>query len=157
MLIMTALLAFAGLVAGGIVLALSGSSRAAPTKEQYFARIAAICRVYGPQLDKVAPPGDIATPGEVADPIKLALPLVVAELREVRALRPPTELAAQVEHWLGLRERAVDLMRRTLNEALLPDVRRMGPDWLRFMAVTRDAARVGSRIGFPKICSDAEH
>ncbi len=153
MLIMTAVLAFAGLVAGGIVLALSGNSRAAPTKEQYFARVAAICRVYGPQLDKVAPPGDIATPAEVADPIELALPLVVAELREVRALRPPRELAAQVERWLELRARAVETMRRTLREALLPDVRRMGPDWLRFMDLTQKAARVGSAIGFPKVCS----
>jgi hypothetical protein len=149
----TVLLLVAGLVAGGIVLALSGNSRAAPTKAEYFARVAAICRVYGPQLDKVAPPGDIATPAEVADPITLALPLVVAELREVKALRPPKELAAEVEQWLSLRNDAVELMRRTLREALLPDVRRMGPDWLRFMTVTKQAAIVGSRIGFPKVCS----
>jgi hypothetical protein len=150
----TVLLLVAGVVAGGIILALSGSSRAAPTKAEYFARVAAICRVYGPELDKVAPPGDIATPGEIADPIKLALPLVVAELREVRALRPPTELAAQVRRWLALRRQAVDLMRRTLREALLPDIRRMGPDWLRFMALTEKAAHIGSQIGFPKVCSD---
>jgi hypothetical protein len=153
MLMMAALLLVAGLVAGGIVLALSGNSHAAPTKKEYFARVAAICRVYGPQLDKVAPPGDIATPAEVAAPISLALPLVVAELREVRALRPPPELAERVEEWVSLRDRAVEMMRRTLRAALLPDIRQMGPDWLRFMDLTKQAGRVGARIGFPKVCS----
>jgi hypothetical protein len=152
--LMTAvLLLIAGLVAGGIVLALSGNSRAAPTKQEYFARVAAICRVYGPQLDKVGPPGDIATPAEVAAPITLALPLVVAELREVRALRPPTELAERVEEWVSLRDRAVEMMRRTLRAALLPDIRQMGPDWLRFLDLTKQAGHVGARIGFPKVCS----
>jgi hypothetical protein len=152
--LMTAVsLLVAGLVAGGIVLARSGSSQAAPTKKEYFARVAAICRVYGPQLDKVAPPGDIATPAEVADPIQLALPLVVAELREVRALQPPTELAEPVEEWLTLRDQAVEMMRRTLRAALLPDIRQMGPDWLRFMDLTKQAGHVGARIGFPKVCS----
>jgi hypothetical protein len=148
-----ALLLVAGLCAGGIVLALSGNSQAAPTKKEYFARVAAICRAYGPQLDKVDPPGDIATPAEVAAPITLALPLVVAELREVRALRPPTELAERVEHWVSLRDRAVEMMRRTLRAALLPDIRQMGPDWLRFLDLTKQAGRVGATIGFPKVCS----
>jgi hypothetical protein len=154
MLWIAALPLVAGLIAGGIVLALSGNSQAAPTKQEYFARVAAICRVYGPQLDKVPPPGDIATPAEIADPIKLALPLVVAELREVRALKPPTELKAMVDTWLALRDQAVAMMKRTLHEAELPDVRTMGPDWLRFIALQKQAALAGSKIGFPKVCSD---
>jgi hypothetical protein len=143
----------AGGIAAGIVLAFSGSSQAAPTKAQYFARVAAICRVYGPQLDKIGPPQDIAIPGEVAGPISLALPLVVAETREVRALRPPEELAERVERWLALKDRAIETMRRTLREALIPDVRRMGPDWLRFVDENEAAAKAGAEIGFPAVCS----
>src|SRR3954447_23624693 len=44
-------------IAVGLVLAFaSGTSEAAPTKSQYFARVAAICRIYGPKLDKIPPP-----------------------------------------------------------------------------------------------------
>jgi hypothetical protein len=52
----------AAAVAAGVVLVSSGSSEAAPTKSQYFARVAAICRTYGPKLDKISPP--IAKLGE---------------------------------------------------------------------------------------------
>jgi hypothetical protein len=84
-----ACLVVTGVIAAGIVLAFSGESSAAPTRAEYFAQIAAICRVYGPELDKLDPPHDIAIPGEVAGPVSTALPLVVAEQREVRAVRPP--------------------------------------------------------------------
>jgi hypothetical protein len=153
MLLPAACLLVAGAVAAGIVLVLSDSSRAAPTRTEYFARVAGICRVYGPLLDRIAPPRDIAIPGEVAGPIRLALPLVVAETREMRALRPPKELIAQVEHWLALKARAIATLKRTLREALIPDVTRMGPDWLRFVDQQEAAARAGGKIGFPKLCS----
>ena len=55
--------AVAAAVAVAIVLAFgTGSSQAAPTKSQYFARVAAICRLYGPKLDKIPPPYDITIP-----------------------------------------------------------------------------------------------
>ena len=47
-------------IATAIVLTFSGTSEAAPTKSQYFARVAAICRLYGPKLDKIPPPVDIS-------------------------------------------------------------------------------------------------
>ena len=149
----TACVVVAGGITAGIVLAFSGSSSAAPTKAEYFARVAAVCRVYGPQLDKIDPPHDIAIPGEVAGPVSVALPLVAAETRELRALRPPQELAAEVDRWLALKERAITTLKRTLREALIPDVRQMGPDWLRFVAEQTRAAEAGAKIGFPKVCS----
>jgi hypothetical protein len=157
MLFWAACLLVASGIAAGIVLAFTGTSKAAPTKAEYFARVAAICRVYGPQLDKISPPHDPAIPGEVAGPVGLALPLVVAETREVRALRPPKELAAQVEQWLALKDRAIETLRRTLREALVPDVRRMGPDWLRFLDEAEAAAKAGGKIGFPKVCTTGSH
>ena len=153
MLLWTACFLVVGGIAGGVVFAFSGTSQAAPTKAEYFARVAAICRVYGPQLDRISPPYDIAIPGEVAGPVSVALPLVVAETRELRALQPPKELAAQVEHWLAVKERAIATLRRTLREALIPDVRQMGPDWLRFVDQQRRAAEAGRKIGFPRVCS----
>jgi hypothetical protein len=148
-----ACLLVAGGIAGGIVLAFSGRSEAAPTKAEYFARVAKICRTYGPRLDKIDPPHDIATPGEVFEPVGLALPLVVAETRELRALKPPKELAAPIRRWLALKQRAIETLKRTLREALRPDVTLMGPDWLRFLDQTEAAAKAGERIGFPPVCS----
>jgi hypothetical protein len=148
-------LVVAGATAAGLVLAFSGSSSAAPTKGEYFARVAAICRVYGPQLDKITPPHDPAIPAEVEAPVSLALPLIVAETREVRALRPPEELAARIEQWLALKDRAIATLKRTLREARIPDVRTMGPDWLRYVDQAEAAARAGGAVGFPAICSSA--
>ncbi len=146
----------AGGITAGIVAAFSGRSNAAPTKGEYYARIAAICRSYGPRLDKIDPPHDIAIPGEVAGPVSLALPLVIAETREVRAVRPPEELAQQVKRWLLLKDRAIATLERTLREALVPDTPRMGPDWLLFVEQNEAAARAGGEIGFPQVCSARE-
>ena len=53
-------------VAVAVVLVFSsGTSQAAPTKSQYFARVAAICRFYGPKLDKIPPPIDVTIPSEI--------------------------------------------------------------------------------------------
>jgi hypothetical protein len=65
----------------------------------------------------------------------------------------PLQLARQVGRWLALKDRAIATLKRTLREALLPDVRRMGPDWLRFVDQSEAAARAGGKIGFPKVCS----
>ena len=70
-----------------------------------------------------------------------------------RALRPPRELAGQVKRWLALKDRAIATLERTLREALIPDVSRMGPDWLRFVDQLEAAAKAGGRIGFPQVCS----
>jgi hypothetical protein len=77
----------------------------------------------------------------------------VAEQREVRAVQPPKELAAKVEHWLGLKDTAIETLKRTLREAMIPDVRKMGPDWLLFVKQNEAAAKAGGKIGFPKDCT----
>jgi hypothetical protein len=81
-------------------------------------------------LDKIDPPHDIAIPGEVVGPVQIVLPLIVAQTRDLHGLRPPKELAGEIEHWLALKDRAIETLKRTLREGLLPDVRLMGPDWL---------------------------
>jgi hypothetical protein len=58
-----------------------------------------------------------------------------------------------VAQWLVLKDRAIATLKRTLREALIPDIRRMGPDWLLFVDQNEAAARAGGRIGFPKVCS----
>jgi hypothetical protein len=140
-------------IAAGVILAFTDTSSAALTRAEYFARVAAICRVYGPKLDKIDPPHDIAIPGEVAGPVGLALPLVVAETRELRALKPPKELAPLVTEWLRLRDQANETLKRTLHEAFIPDIRQMGPDWLRFLDEREAAAKAGGKIGFPSACT----
>ena len=155
LLLVAACLFVAGGIAAAIVLVFSESSTAAPSKAEYFARVAAICRVYGPQLDKIDPPHDIAIPGEVVGPVRVVLPLIVAQARDLHALRPPKELAGEIEHWLALKDRAIGTLKRTLREGLLPDVRLMGPDWLLFVEQNGAAGRAAAKIGFPKDCTAA--
>jgi hypothetical protein len=150
-----ACLLVAGGVATGVVLVFSDDSSAAPSKAEYFARVAAICRLYGPQLDKIDPPHDIAIPGEVVGPVQVVLPLIVAQTRDLHALRPPKELKGAIEHWLALKDRAIETLKRTLREGLLPDVRLMGPDWLLFVEQNEAAGKAAAKIGFPRACTSS--
>jgi hypothetical protein len=145
----------AGGVAAGVVLAFSGSSQAAPTKAEYFARVARICEVYGPKLDSIAPPPDVSIPGEVVTPLKKVIPLLRAETAEVRALEIPDELAAQVRRWLALKKRVVATLEQALHAAETPDISRTAVKYLQFLALARQTASVGHTIGFPSICSSA--
>ena len=138
-----------------VVLVFSGSSNAAPTKAQYFARVARICGVYGPKLDRIAPPSDVTIPGEVATPLRRVIPLLRAETAEVRALRPPTELAVRVDRWLALKAAVLDTLEQTLRAAEAPDIPATAVAYLRFLKQANAASRAGASIGFPAICSAA--
>jgi len=127
-----AALAVAGGVAAVVVLVFSSGSQAAPTRAEYFARVARICKVYGPKLDRIAPPPDVTIPGEVASPLRRVIPLLDAENAEVRALRPPPELDAET-----------------------PNISGTAVDYLRFLSQAQAAAKVGSEIGFPAVCSSS--
>jgi hypothetical protein len=155
LLLVAACLLVAGGVASAVVLVFSDDSNAAPSKAEYFARVAAICRVYGPQLDKIDPPHDIAIPGEVVGPVRIVLPLIVAQTQELHALRPPRELKSKIERWLALKDRAIETLKRTLREGLLPDVRLMGPDWLLFVDQNEQAGKAAAKVGFPKVCTSS--
>jgi len=140
-------------VAAVIILVFSDSSTASPSKAEYFAKVAEICGYYGPQLSRVPTPSDFAVPGTVAEPIREALPLLNAETRELRALRPPKKLADEVERWLALRDRAIALLKKTLHDANLPDIRLLGPDWVQFLARNKLARAAAADIGIPSVCS----
>src|SRR5437879_11074693 len=94
-------------VAAGIVLFASGTSAAAPTRSQYFARVAAICRIYGPKLDKIPPPIDVTIPSEITDSVRKVEPVLRAEANAVRRLRPPRELRAQLARWSKLNDNSI--------------------------------------------------
>jgi hypothetical protein len=148
-------LAVGGAVAAGIVLGFSGNSGAEPTKADYFARVARICGVYGPKLDRVAPPTDVTIPGEVVTPLRRVIPLLRAETSEVRALRPPTELAARIHQWLALKALVIATLEQTLHAAEAPDIPATAVAYLRFLNQAQAAAKAGTKIGFPTICSSS--
>jgi hypothetical protein len=139
----------AAAVAGGIVLVFSDSSQAAPTKAQYFARVAAICRIYGPKLDKVPPPTDIAIPGVVASSVGKALPIIEAQAAAVHALRPPAELRAKIARWIVLDDRTIAKLRESLRLAREPNLSQMGVTYIQFLQAGRAAKQLGQSIGFP--------
>jgi hypothetical protein len=139
----------AGIVAAGFVLLFSSTSRAAPTKAQYFARVAAICRVYGPKLDKVPPPTDIAIPGVVASSLGKALPILEAQAAAVDALRPPKQLQVEIERWIALDDRAIAQLRESLRLAREPNLSQMAFAYIKFLKASMAAKHLGQAIGFP--------
>ena len=139
-----------GAVAAIFVLAFSGSSEAALTKAQYFARVAAVCRIFGPKLDKVPPPSDIAIPGVVVSSVEKALPILQAETRAVRAIRPPRELRKQVARWFALNDRAIAKLGEALRFGRQPNISVMGVAYVQFLKAGTAAEHVGRAIGFPR-------
>jgi hypothetical protein len=140
----------AGGTAAAIVLAVGSPAEAAPTRAEYLAKVAAICRVYGPKLDRVPPPGDIAIPGEIVTSVEKALPILVAESNAVRRLRSPAALQAKLERWHELNKQSLDNLKRALRLARVPDLGDMGVAYVRYILVGSKAEKVGKSIGFPR-------
>ncbi|HZR91772.1 MAG TPA: hypothetical protein VFA44_05110 [Gaiellaceae bacterium] len=131
-----------------LVLSFSGASTAAPSKAEYLARVAAICRVYGPLLDRVRPP-DVAEPANVIAAIRIVLPLVKEQEREVRALTPPRELRAQLGRWFALQDARIAKLEEALRAADRLDLRTLSVAYVAFALAGSKVGRLGSRMGIP--------
>ena len=90
---------------------------------------------------------------EVATPLRRVIPLIRAETSEVRALRPPTELAARISDWLALKARVIVALEQTLHAAEAPDIPATAVAYLRFLKQAQAASQAGAKTGFPTICS----
>ena len=137
-------------VAAGIVLAVgTGSSKAAPTKSQYFARVAAICRLYGPKLDKIPPPYDITIPALITRSVRKVEPILRAEAEAMSRLEPPPELRAQLARWNELNRRSIAKLRVALRAAKKTDLRGIQVAYVEFVVTGAKAQKIGHTIGFP--------
>ena len=148
-------LAVGGLAVGLVLAFGNSSSQAAPSKAEYFARVAKICGVYGPKLDQIPPPNDVTIPGEVVTPLSRAIPLIRAETKEVQALVPPRELADKIRRWLELKARVIAALDDTLAKAEAPDIAGTAVAYIRFEKLARETSRAGAAIGFPGVCSSS--
>ncbi len=135
-------------VAAAAVLVFTASSRAEPTQAEYLARVAAICRVYGPQLDRIRPP-DVAEPANVIDAVTRAVPLVKAQQSEVEALEAPPELRARLVQWFALQDRRIGMLETALRAARRQDFRALSVAYVDFILAGPKTARLGSAIGIP--------
>lgn len=131
-----------------LLLVFSADSRAEPTRAQYFARVAAICRVYGPRLDRIRPP-DVAEPANVIAAVGRALPLVRAQEREVRQLRAPKELRTRLARWFDLQDRRIGMLETARRAARRQDFRALSIAYVDFVLAGSETARLGTAIGIP--------
>ena len=139
-----------GGVAAGVALTFGGSSAsAAPTKEQYFAQVAAICRVYGPKLDKIPPPIDVSVPSELWVAARKVLPVLQAEADAVRRLAPPRELRAKLARWTKLNDSSISQLARTLKAAKQLNLQAVQVSYVSFVVTGAKAQHLGKSIGFP--------
>ena len=140
----------AAAVAIGAVLAFgSGSSKAAPTKSEYFARVAAICRFYGPKLDKIPPPYDVTIPALITRSVTKVEPLLRAESEAMRRLKPPRELKAKLARWNKLNQESIAKLGEALRAAKAVDLRGIQVAYVTFVVVGAKAQKLGHEIGFP--------
>ena len=144
--------ALSAAIAVGLVLAFgSGESQAAPTKSEYFARVAAICRLYGPRLDKIPPPIDVTIPSEVAESVTKVEPILRAEAKAMGKLEPPRELRDKLERWNDLNRQSIAKLAavlRAANEKIV-DLRGIQVNYVAFVVIGARAQKLGHAIGFP--------
>ena len=131
-----------------VILVASARSSDEPTRATYLAGVAAVCRVYGPKLDKIRPP-DVAEPANVIEAVDRVLPLVTAQLRRVKALEPPEELRPKVERWLALQDRRLGMLEKAQAAGRQQDFRTMSVAYVDFMLEGSETGRLGERIGIP--------
>ena len=139
-------------IAVGIVLAFTSSpSEAAPTKSQYFAQVAAICRVYGPKLDKIPPPIDVTIPSEITESVSKVEPILRAEAKAMRKLKAPRELRAKLERWNELNQQSIAKLGDALraSKARIMDLRGIQVAYVSFVVIGAKAQKLGHAIGFP--------
>ena len=131
-----------------VLLLTTTSSRAEPTRAQYLAQVAAVCRVYGPRLDRIRPP-DVAEPANVIEAVDRVLPLVKAQLGRVKALEPPRELRRRIERWLVLHERRLRMLERAQAAGRRQDFRALGVAYVDFALAGSETGRLAREIGIP--------
>ena len=128
-------------VATAVVLVATAHSSAEPTRAEYLAGVAAVCRVFGPKLDVIRPP-DVAEPANVIAAVDRVLPLVKAQLGRVRRLEPPPELRGKVERWLVLQQRRLGMLEKAHAAGRRQDFRALEHRLRRFRP--RGAGRPGA-------------
>src|SRR5579859_5639789 len=137
-------------VATAIVLTFNGSpASAAPTKSQYFARVAAICRAYGPRLDKIPPPIDITIPSEITASVTKVAPILREESAALRRLKPPRELRAKLARWTKLNDESIAKLGDALKAAKQVNLRGIQVAYVSFVVIGAKAQHLGHEIGFP--------
>lgn len=137
----------AALVAA-VIFVTTGSSHAETTRDRYLSGVAAVCRVYGPKLDRIHPP-DVAEPANVIVAVDRVLPLLEAQLRRVRALEPPDALRPRVARWLALQQRRLRILEKARAAGRRQDFRTMSVAYIDFILAGRDTGSLGKAIGIP--------
>jgi hypothetical protein len=135
-------------VTAAIVLAFSPTSSAEPTRARFLADVAAICRVYGPKLDRIRPP-DVAEPANVIAAINRVLPLVTAQQRRVRSLDAPPELRSDLARWFRLQDRRIGMLEKAVAAGKRQDFRTMSVAYVDFALAGSATGKLGRAIGLP--------
>jgi hypothetical protein len=140
-----------GVTAAAVVVLFDGGSPdAGPTKAQYLARVAAICRTYGPRLDRIPPPADLGIPAELAAAARRALPLLRAEAAAVSRLEVPRQLRTSVSRWSRLNDLSISKLASAVGEERRKNLQGIQIAYVQFLAAGAKAQRLGRTIGFPR-------
>lgn len=143
-----AAVALGAAIVAAVIFVTTGSSRAETTRAEYLGAVGAVCRIYGPKLDRINPP-DVAEPANVIVAVDGVLPLLEAQLRRVRALEPPESLRPQVSRWLSLQQRRLRILEKAQSAGRRQDFRTMSVAYVDFLLAGRETGSLGKAIGIP--------
>lgn len=118
------------------------------TKEEYVARVKAICAEYGKKLDAIPPPGDLSSPGAVVESLEQAIPVLQAQANAIRELEHPSQLDGDVTELHRLTDESLVHLRRALSQALERALYPMATALTSFGEARDEAKVVSNRLGF---------
>ena len=118
------------------------------TQAEYVARVNAICVEYGKKLDAIPPPGDLSSPGSVVESLEQAIPVLEAQADEIRALKHPSSLDADIAELTRLTDASLVHLRDALSQAQQRALYPMATALTSFGEVRDEAKVVSGRLGF---------
>ena len=118
------------------------------TREEYVARVNAVCVEYGKKLDAIPPPGDLSSPGSVVESLEQAIPVLEAQADEIRGLRHPSSLDDDIAELDRLTDASLVHLRDALSQAQERALYPMATALTSFGEVRDEAKVVSGRLGF---------
>jgi len=126
----------------------ASSSRRDPAVTAYLARANTVCRRFAKQLATIPPPADPRSFSDIEASVGKALPVLEAQASAVRAIVPPTSLAARVRALNALVAHSNGYLRQALVAERKRQRTRMGLAYGAWLEASSDAHDAAVELGF---------
>ena len=123
------------------------------SKQEYIDRADAICTRLDRAYDQILHSMGGSEEKDIADALQQRLPLVRDALTDLRALQPPSELAARVDAWMRLNETADDDVEDLIDAWNQGDESKLDAANARYESNEKRADALAADVGL-RVCAD---